>query len=96
MNGLVATAIEQRRLLKLAYAGNRIVEPHVHGLGGGVTGVFVTNEVIGAPKIARLGALAGRRGFRSASMIRRVWTISREPRAASTPAWRCWWSLMSE
>lgn len=35
MNGLVVAAVEQRRLLKLAYtAGNRIVEPHVYGLTG--------------------------------------------------------------
>jgi len=35
MNKLIITAIEQRRLLKLAYsAGNRIVEPHVYGLDG--------------------------------------------------------------
>ncbi len=35
MNGLIVAAIEQRRLLKLAYtAGNRIVEPHVYGLDG--------------------------------------------------------------
>jgi hypothetical protein len=35
MNGLIAAAVEQRRLLKLAYtAGNRIVEPHVYGLDG--------------------------------------------------------------
>ncbi|TDH63297.1 hypothetical protein E2C06_07975 [Dankookia rubra] len=32
MNGLIAAAIEQRRLLKLVYsAGSRIVEPHVYG-----------------------------------------------------------------
>jgi hypothetical protein len=36
MNGLSAAAIEQRRLLKLAYsAGSRVVEPHVYGLDGG-------------------------------------------------------------
>ncbi len=35
MNGLIAAAIGQRRLLKLAYsAGNRVVEPHVYGLDG--------------------------------------------------------------
>ncbi len=35
MNGLIVAAVEQRRLLKLAYsAGNRIVEPHVYGLDG--------------------------------------------------------------
>jgi len=35
MNGLIAAAIEQRRLLKLAYsAGSRIVEPHVYGRSG--------------------------------------------------------------
>ncbi len=35
MNRLIAAAVEQRRLLKLAYtAGNRIVEPHVYGLDG--------------------------------------------------------------
>ncbi|WP_043343104.1 hypothetical protein [Belnapia moabensis] len=35
MNGLIAAAIEQRRLLKLTYsAGNRIVEPHVYGKDG--------------------------------------------------------------
>ncbi len=36
MNRLIVAAVEQRRLLKLAYtAGNRIVEPHVYGLDGG-------------------------------------------------------------
>ena len=36
MNGLIVSAVEQRRLLKLAYtAGSRIVEPHVYGLDGG-------------------------------------------------------------
>ena len=36
MNGLIVVAVEQRRLLKLAYSqGNRIVEPHVYGLDGG-------------------------------------------------------------
>ena len=35
MNRLIAAAVEQRRLLKLAYtAGNRIVEPHVYGVDG--------------------------------------------------------------
>jgi hypothetical protein len=35
MNGLIVAAIEQRRLLKLAYsAGNRIVEPHIYGVDG--------------------------------------------------------------
>jgi hypothetical protein len=35
MNTLIVAAIEQRRLLKLAYsAGNRIVEPHVYGADG--------------------------------------------------------------
>lgn len=35
MNTLIVAAIEERRLLKLAYsAGNRIVEPHVYGVGG--------------------------------------------------------------
>ena len=35
MNRLIVAAVEQRRLLKLAYtAGNRIVEPHVYGLDG--------------------------------------------------------------
>ena len=35
MNSLIAAAVEQRRLLKLAYsAGSRIVEPHVYGLDG--------------------------------------------------------------
>jgi hypothetical protein len=35
MNSLIAAAIEQRRLLKLAYtAGNRIVEPHAYGRAG--------------------------------------------------------------
>lgn len=35
MNRLILAAIEERRLLKLAYsAGNRIVEPHVYGVGG--------------------------------------------------------------
>ena len=35
MNGLIVAAVEQRRLLKLAYsAGHRIVEPHVYGLDG--------------------------------------------------------------
>ena len=34
INTLVVAAIAERRLLKLAYsAGNRIVEPHVYGLG---------------------------------------------------------------
>ena len=33
MNSLITAAIEQRRLLKLAYStGSRIVEPHVYGL----------------------------------------------------------------
>ena len=37
MNGLIVAAVEQRRLLKLAYTvGNRIVEPHVYGLDGRV------------------------------------------------------------
>ncbi len=36
MNGLITAAVEQRRLIKLAYsAGSRIVEPHVYGLDGG-------------------------------------------------------------
>jgi hypothetical protein len=35
MNGLIAAAIERRRLLKLVYSvGSRIVEPHVYGLTG--------------------------------------------------------------
>ena len=35
MNSLIVAAIEQRRLLKLAYsAGTRIVEPHVYGVDG--------------------------------------------------------------
>ena len=35
MNRLIVAAVEQRRLLKLAYtAGSRIVEPHVYGWGG--------------------------------------------------------------
>jgi hypothetical protein len=35
MNGLIAAAIEQRRLLKLVYSvGSRIVEPHVYGRAG--------------------------------------------------------------
>jgi hypothetical protein len=35
MNLLIAAAIENRRLLKLAYsAGNRIVEPHIYGVDG--------------------------------------------------------------
>jgi hypothetical protein len=34
MNMLIVAAIEERRLLKLTYsAGNRIVEPHVYGVG---------------------------------------------------------------
>lgn len=33
-NRLIVAAIAERRLLKLAYsAGNRIVEPHVYGIG---------------------------------------------------------------
>ena len=33
LDGLIAAAIEQRRLPRLAYStGNRIVEPHVYGL----------------------------------------------------------------
>lgn len=35
MNRLIAAAIADRRLLKLAYsAGNRIVEPHIYGVDG--------------------------------------------------------------
>jgi hypothetical protein len=35
MNGLIAAAIGQRRLLKLAYtAGNRVVETHAYGVDG--------------------------------------------------------------
>ena len=35
MNRLIVAAVEQRRLLKLAYsAGSRIAEPHVYGLDG--------------------------------------------------------------
>ena len=35
MDGLIAAAVGQRRLLKLAYAaGSRIVEPHAYGLAG--------------------------------------------------------------
>jgi hypothetical protein len=35
MDDLIAAAIGQRRLLKLAYtAGNRIVEPYIYGLDG--------------------------------------------------------------
>lgn len=35
INRLIVAAVHERRLVKLAYsAGNRIVEPHVYGLGG--------------------------------------------------------------
>jgi hypothetical protein len=34
-NMLIVAAIRERRLVKLAYsAGNRIVEPHIYGVGG--------------------------------------------------------------
>ena len=48
MNGLIAAAIEQRRLLKLAYsAGSRIVEPHVYGLTGSGKELLRCYQVVG-------------------------------------------------
>lgn len=59
MNGLIAAAVEQRRLLKFAYsAGSRIVEPHAYGLDGG------GRELLRCYQLAGESASGGRAGWK--------------------------------
>ena len=56
---------------------------------GGVRNVLVSNEVVGAPKLARLAALARQAASPSASTTRRTCGSSTEPRRRTASACRC-------